>query len=113
MAISSYNKSRHNSSIGKSPYEAFFGRSSRAVADVALNHPLLMETKYKNVNQYLVKLWDNANRIQSIIRTNQDQARLKQQAQYEKAVHEKFDYNVGDKVKISGDWVIGKSLDFR
>ena len=67
MAISSYNNSFH-SSIGMTPFEAHYGRPSTVVADIVLNHPLPVETKYSNVNHYLLNLWDNAARIQTVIR---------------------------------------------
>ena len=45
--------------------------------DIILNNPLPTSTQYKDVNQYLVSLWDNAQRLQGIERENLAEARLK------------------------------------
>ena len=59
MAISSNNNSFH-SSIKMTPYEAHYGRPSVLIPDIILNNPLPISTRYKDVNQYLVSLWENA-----------------------------------------------------
>ncbi len=45
--------------------------------DINLKNPLPTSTQYKDVNQYLVSLWENAQRLQGIVRENLAEARLK------------------------------------
>ena len=112
MAISAYNNSYH-SSIGMTPFEAHFGRPSVMIPDLVMNNPLPKETSYKNVSEYTLGLWENAQRIQDTIRENLKKARGKQKAAYDKNVNVSRQYEIGDKVKlINYAKVIGKSSGF-
>jgi hypothetical protein len=99
MAISSYNNS-FQSSIKMTPYEAHYCRPGVLVPDIILNNPLPTSTQYKDVNQYLVSLWENAQRLQGVVRENLAEARLKQKAQYDKNVRDNHNFKIGDLVWI-------------
>ena len=72
-------------------YEAHYGRPSVLIPDIILNNPLPMSTQYKDVNQYLVSLWENAQRLKlGVLRENLVETRLKQKAQYEKIMYSRL-----------------------
>ena len=112
MAISSYNNS-HHSSIGLTPFEAHYGRPSVMIQDIVLNNPLTQGTRYTDVNEYVVGLWENASRIQGVIRENIQLAKEKQKLAYDKYVNESRQYAIGDSVKLKNfAKIIGKSTGF-
>ena len=62
LAVSAYNNTYH-ASIGMTPFDAHFGRPPTSVVDVILGNPLPAGTKYNDVNQYAVALWERSRTI--------------------------------------------------
>ncbi len=66
------------------------------------------------MNQYLVSLRENAQRLQgTIVRENLAEARLKQKAQYDKNVRDNHNFKINDLVRmVNFARVIGQSTGF-
>jgi hypothetical protein len=99
MAVASYNNAFHTS-IGMTPFEAHFGRPGSLISDIVLNHKLPAETRYHNVSDFTVALYENAKRIDAIIHSSLYQAHEKQKTAYDKTVRDVRQFNIGDHVKI-------------
>jgi len=100
MAISAYNNSQH-ASIQMTPYEALFGRPSVLVSDVIMNNQLPANTRIKDISDFTFGLRRAANRINQMILDNTTAARQRQKDNYDKFLHNKEIFMVGDKVKIN------------
>jgi hypothetical protein len=97
MAVSSYNNSFHTS-IGMTPFEAYFCRPGYLISDIVLNNP--PDTAYRNVSDFTASLWENSQRVDNVIKGKLADAHAKQKLNYDKTVRDFREFSVGDSVKL-------------
>jgi hypothetical protein len=83
------------------PYEAQFGRPPVLVADVIMNNQLPSNTRIQDVADFTKALRRSAEYISDIIRENTTAAKDRQKTNYDRFIHDKAIFRVGDMVKIN------------
>ena len=110
-SLSAYNTTVH-SSLKFSPYEVLFGRKPKIVADVILAKPV--DEQELDMNDYVVKLKNNASRLREVVNNNLKKAYEKQKFQYDKFVHMGKQFEVGDLVLVRNEKnKVGESKCFK
>ena len=110
-SLSAYNTTVH-SSLKFSPYEVLFGRKPKIVADVILAKPV--DEQELDMNDYVVKLKNNASRLREVVNNNLKKAYEKQKFQYDKFVHMGKQFEVGDLVLVRNERnKVGESKCFK
>jgi hypothetical protein len=99
LAVNAYNNTMQ-SSIGMSPSEALFNRPPVIIADIICNRKLPSDTNTKNISDFTLGLWQNAQWVRREVSANKEMAQEKQRHNYDKSVKDRRVYVVGDLVKI-------------
>jgi hypothetical protein len=99
LAVNAYNNTMQ-SSIGMAPSEALFNRPPVIIADIICNRKLPSDTNTKNISDFTLGLWQNAQWVRREVSANKEMAQEKQRHNYDKSVKDRRVYVVGDLVKI-------------